>query len=58
LHKHHAMEEILTGLLYVDRDACDLHVHMKTVDVPLNMLDERALCPGSQALEKINAMLR
>ncbi|WP_292938563.1 2-oxoacid:ferredoxin oxidoreductase subunit beta [Noviherbaspirillum sp.] len=58
LQKHHAMGEIVTGLLFVDPKACDLHVHMNTVDVPLNTLDERALCPGSAALETINASLR
>jgi 2-oxoglutarate/2-oxoacid ferredoxin oxidoreductase subunit beta len=58
LQKHHALGEIVTGLLYVDPQACDLHVHMNTVEAPLNTLDERALCPGSAALEKINASLR
>ncbi|HJV85354.1 MAG TPA: 2-oxoacid:ferredoxin oxidoreductase subunit beta [Noviherbaspirillum sp.] len=58
LQKHHAMGEIVTGLLFVDPKACDLHVHLNTVDVPLNTLDERALCPGSAALEAVNASLR
>jgi 2-oxoglutarate/2-oxoacid ferredoxin oxidoreductase subunit beta len=50
--------EIVTGLLYVDRDPEDLHVHLDTVDVPLNALGEAELCPGSGELEKINASLR
>ncbi len=58
LQKHHAMGEIVTGLLFVDPKACDLHVHLNTVDAPLNTLDERALCPGAAALEAVNASLR
>ena len=36
----------------------DLHAHLDTVETPLNTLDEKALCPGSAALDKINASLR
>ena len=32
--------------------------HLDTVATPLNQLGEAALCPGSAALEKINASLR
>jgi 2-oxoglutarate ferredoxin oxidoreductase subunit beta len=35
-----------------------LHSHLNTVDSPLNGLGESALCPGSAALDKINASLR
>jgi 2-oxoglutarate/2-oxoacid ferredoxin oxidoreductase subunit beta len=58
LHKHHAMGEIVTGLLFVDPNASDLHEHLNTVDKPLNTLGGDVLCPGSAALEKINASLR
>jgi 2-oxoglutarate/2-oxoacid ferredoxin oxidoreductase subunit beta len=44
--------------LYVDPDSEDLHSHLNTVATPLNQLDEKALCPGSSVLEKINASLR
>jgi len=54
---HEARGEILTGLLYVDAAAEDLHDHLKTVAVPLNRLGERELCPGSAALAAINAEL-
>jgi 2-oxoglutarate ferredoxin oxidoreductase subunit beta len=54
---HEARGEILTGLLYVDGAAEDLHGHLKTVGVPLNRLGERELCPGSAALAAINAEL-
>jgi 2-oxoglutarate ferredoxin oxidoreductase subunit beta len=58
LQKHAAKGQIVTGLLYIDPDADDLHTHLNTVDTPLNTLDAQALCPGSAALDKINAGLR
>ncbi len=54
---HHARGEILTGLLYVDPDADDLHSHLNTVARPLNQLAEAELCPGAAALAAINADL-
>jgi 2-oxoglutarate/2-oxoacid ferredoxin oxidoreductase subunit beta len=53
-----AAGELVTGLLYVEREPEDLHAHLNTVDAPLNVLGERDLCPGAAALEKINASLR
>jgi 2-oxoglutarate ferredoxin oxidoreductase subunit beta len=50
--------EIVTGLLYVEREPDDLHGHLETVERPLNELGERELCPGAGALAKINAGLR
>jgi 2-oxoglutarate ferredoxin oxidoreductase subunit beta len=50
--------EVVTGLLYVDPQAEDLHAHLNTVAEPFNQLGERELCPGSAALEKFNASLR
>jgi 2-oxoglutarate ferredoxin oxidoreductase subunit beta len=58
LQKQAAKGQVVTGLLYVDPDAEDLHAHLNTVDVPLNTLEAKDLCPGSAALEKINAALR
>jgi 2-oxoglutarate ferredoxin oxidoreductase subunit beta len=58
LQKHSAMGQIVTGLLFVDREPEDLHRHFNTVKAPLNTLSEKELCPGSMALEKINASLR
>ena len=54
---HESRGEILTGLLYVQPDADDLHANLNTVDVPLNRLGTRDLCPGSTALASINAEL-
>jgi 2-oxoglutarate ferredoxin oxidoreductase subunit beta len=58
LQESDAAGEIVTGLLYVDREPEDLHAHLDTVATPLNALGEQELCPGSAALEKINAGLR
>jgi 2-oxoglutarate ferredoxin oxidoreductase subunit beta len=58
MNAHQARGEVVTGLLYLDPLATDLHVSLNTVDTPLNTLGNEQLCPGSQALEKINAALR
>ncbi|HET9630364.1 MAG TPA: 2-oxoacid:ferredoxin oxidoreductase subunit beta, partial [Novosphingobium sp.] len=58
LHERAALGEIVTGLLYVDEGAEDLHRHLNTVETPLNQLGETELCPGSEALEAFNASLR
>ncbi|MGE5337519.1 MAG: 2-oxoacid:ferredoxin oxidoreductase subunit beta [Gemmatimonadota bacterium] len=57
IHRHHARGEIVTGLLYVDTAAYDLHDHLNTVAIPLNRLGEADLCPGAAALEALNAEL-
>jgi 2-oxoglutarate ferredoxin oxidoreductase subunit beta len=46
--------EILTGLLFVDPDAADLHQILNTTGKPLNALEETDLCPGSIVLAQIN----
>jgi 2-oxoglutarate ferredoxin oxidoreductase subunit beta len=58
LQQHAAKGQIVTGLLYVEREAEDLHAHLNTIDAPLNSLSEKELCPGSAVLDKINASLR
>jgi 2-oxoglutarate ferredoxin oxidoreductase subunit beta len=55
---HAAKGEIVTGLLYLNPAPEDLHDHAHTVETPLNSLTEKELCPGSEALAKINASLR
>ncbi len=50
--------KILTGLIYMDRTAPELHEVLDTVHKPLNTLTETDLCPGSKVLENINASLR
>jgi 2-oxoglutarate ferredoxin oxidoreductase subunit beta len=57
--QHHAAKgQVVTGLLYVEQESDDLHGHLNTVTAPLNALNEKELCPGSAALDKINASLR
>ena len=56
--QHQARGEIVTGLLFVDPEAGDLHQRLGTPATPMNRLDEKALCPGSAMLERINASLR
>ena len=50
--------EILTGLIYMNKDSSELHEVLETSHKPLNSLDESDLCPGSKMLENINASLR
>ncbi|MFH1605477.1 MAG: 2-oxoacid:ferredoxin oxidoreductase subunit beta [Pseudomonadota bacterium] len=55
---HQAKGELVTGLLYVDPEAEDLHAHLNTVDIAFNKLGVKELCPGAGMLEKVNASLR
>lgn len=58
LQERQALGEIVTGLLYISDGAQDMHGHLNTVDRPLNQLGDAYLCPGSKALEALNASLR
>lgn len=58
MQQHQARGEVLTGLLYVDPLATDLHTALNTSDKPLNSLDAAQLCPGAGVLDRINASLR
>ena len=58
MQAHQALGEVVTGLLYVDPLATDLHTALNTSAAPLNALGEKQLCPGSAALAKLNASLR
>lgn len=58
LQESRAKGEILTGLIYINQEHPDLHGMINTVDIPLNKLTEQDLCPGSAALEGINASFR
>ena len=53
-----AQGELATGLLYLDPDPQDLHRSLNTVSAPLNALGEAELCPGPDALDRINASMR
>jgi 2-oxoglutarate/2-oxoacid ferredoxin oxidoreductase subunit beta len=56
--EHQAKGEVVTGLLFVDNSARDLHEHLNTVDAPINTLAAAELCPGAATLAKINQSLR
>ena len=58
LQERQSVGEIVTGLIYVDSGAEDLHRHLNTVETPLNKLGDAELCPGSRALEALNASFR
>ena len=53
-----AKGELVTGLIYMDRHATDMHTNLNTVDAPLNGLSEKDLCPGSKSLDAFNASHR
>jgi 2-oxoglutarate ferredoxin oxidoreductase subunit beta len=54
LATHHEKGEVVTGLLYLDPNPKDMHQFLRTVDLPLNRLTAKELCPGSKMLETIN----
>jgi 2-oxoglutarate ferredoxin oxidoreductase subunit beta len=58
MHARAARGEVVTGLLYLDPLATDLHTSLNTCEQPLNTMGAKLLCPGSAALNKINDALR
>ena len=50
--------EILTGLIYIDRESKDLYDMLNCVDKPLNQLSRKELDPGLEVLGQINASFR
>ena len=58
VHERQAKGEVVTGLLYVDAEAQDLHAHLATAETPFNRLGAKELSPGAATLAKINAALR
>jgi 2-oxoglutarate ferredoxin oxidoreductase subunit beta len=58
MQTHQARGEVVTGLLYIDPLATDLHTALNTSEQPLNTMRADMLCPGSKVLDKINASLR
>ena len=58
MQQHAARGEVVTGLLYIDPVATELHTSLNTCEAALNTMDAKLLCPGRSALEKINASLR
>ena len=58
MQQHQLRGEVVTGFLYVDPLATDLHIALNTSGKPLHAMGEQQLCPGAKALEKINAQMR
>ncbi|HEX6841960.1 MAG TPA: 2-oxoacid:ferredoxin oxidoreductase subunit beta [Stellaceae bacterium] len=58
LQERQAAGEVVTGLLYLEPEAADLHDYLNTVETPFNALGEAELVPGAQALAKFNQSLR
>lgn len=58
LHEREAAGEVVTGLLYLDAEAEDLHSHLNTADAPLNQMGVKELCPGAAKLAELNATYR
>ena len=58
IQTHQARGEVVTGLLFVDPDADDLHKHLNTPRKPFNAMEAADLCPGAAALDRINQSLR
>jgi 2-oxoglutarate ferredoxin oxidoreductase subunit beta len=54
LQNRAAAGELVTGLIYMDPDASDMHANLNTADTPLNRLSADDLCPGSAGLESFN----
>jgi 2-oxoglutarate/2-oxoacid ferredoxin oxidoreductase subunit beta len=50
--------EVITGLLYVQPDGHDMHHSLRTVDRPLRELEFDQLCPGADALDRLQAEYR
>ncbi|MCB1553339.1 MAG: 2-oxoacid:ferredoxin oxidoreductase subunit beta [Xanthomonadales bacterium] len=58
IQRHESRGEVVTGLLFVDPHANDLHGHLQTPMTALNRLGETELCPGVAALDRLNASMR
>jgi 2-oxoglutarate/2-oxoacid ferredoxin oxidoreductase subunit beta len=58
IRSHQGTGEIVTGLLYVEENAPDIHDLNHTPDVPLNSLSYSQLCPGKSALSDFLADFR
>jgi 2-oxoglutarate ferredoxin oxidoreductase subunit beta len=58
LQERKAAGEIVTGLLYLNPETENLHERLNVCAKPLNALKDAELCPGGDALAKVNAGLR
>ena len=58
LQERHDDGEIVTGLLYVDESVGDLHETSTTSETPLARLPYETLCPGAEALARLQDRFR
>ena len=58
LDEHQQTGEVLTGLLYLDESAPDMHELSNSSDVPMAQLPFEKLCPGSAVLAELQAEFR
>jgi 2-oxoglutarate ferredoxin oxidoreductase subunit beta len=58
LEERQASGEVPVGLLFIDDKGVEMHEDARTVDTPLAQLPYEDLCPGSAALERLQAMYR
>jgi 2-oxoglutarate ferredoxin oxidoreductase subunit beta len=58
LDEHHGEGKVVTGLLYLDESAEDMHEISQTSEVPMAHLPFEALCPGAAVLETLQEEFR
>ncbi len=54
LRKYRGEGKVVTGLLYINEDAEEMHQTLKTSKTPLNAIPVNDLCPGIEQLDKLN----
>jgi 2-oxoglutarate ferredoxin oxidoreductase subunit beta len=58
LDEHQQSGEVLTGLLYLNESAADMHELSNSSTVPMAHLPFETLCPGAAALEELQGEFR
>lgn len=58
IQDHQKKGEIVTGMLFLDDVAADLHIRNNTVEQPLNAIPYEKLCPGEEVLNHLFESLR
>jgi len=58
IRAHQRKGEIVTGLLYIDESEPDMHALNRTTATPLADLPYERLCPGAEALNKLQQRFR
>src|SRR5271156_676447 len=58
LQEHQGQGEVVTGLLYLDENVPDMHEMNKTADIALSKIPYQKLCPGAEALHRLQEDFR